>query len=53
MAVVASDLDFSYRVDVARGCGADVAPLLIERKSAVDVAASLRDGRWTRQHAAV
>lgn len=41
------------RVDVARGCGADVAPLLIERKSAVDVAASLRDGRWTRQHVAM
>ena len=36
------------RVDVARGCGNDVAPVLIERKSAVDVAASLKDGRWHR-----
>ena len=28
-------------------------PLLIERKSAVDVAASLKDGRWERQQAAM
>ena len=39
------------RIDVARGCGNDVAPVLIERKSAAShVAASLRDGRWQRQH---
>ena len=41
------------RIDVARGCGNDVAPVLIERKSAVDVAASLKDGRWQRQHDAM
>ena len=33
--------------------GPDVAPILIERKSAVDVAASMRDGRWSRQHSAM
>jgi len=41
--------------DLASGGGlaATVAPVLVERKAAVDVADSLRDGRWASQHAAM
>ena len=46
--------DYQYvRADGGAAPKEAALPLLIERKSAVDVAASLKDGRWERQQAAM
>ncbi|KAH8071738.1 hypothetical protein JL721_4241 [Aureococcus anophagefferens] len=41
------------RADLAGDRVDGVYPMLLERKSAVDVADSLRDGRWAKQHDAM